>query len=119
MAFIQLTFLGTNEDTAIRSLYTYKNQWDECEKIFINTDYIILMKPDDCYTQLKLKNSNIWVKEKIEEILNMLNVENKDTQHISDETLREMMKDPKYWRDQEPEYVKKVENGFKKLYGGK
>lgn len=32
--------------------------------------------------------------------------------------LREMMRDPKYWRDHDPETVRKIEQGFKKLYGG-
>lgn len=32
--------------------------------------------------------------------------------------LREMMRDPKYWRDRDPETVRKIEQGFKKLYGG-
>ena len=42
---------------------------------------------------------------------------NKNTTEIlSDDMLRMMMKDPKYWRDQDPEYVRKIENGFKKLY---
>ena len=34
---------------------------------------------------------------------------------LTDEKLR----DPKYWRDRDPEYVRRIENGFKKLYGGK
>ena len=38
------------------------------------------------------------------------------TENLSDDDLRNMMKDPKYWRDQDPEYVRKIENGFKKLY---
>ncbi len=38
------------------------------------------------------------------------------TENLTDETLRNMMRDPKYWRDQDPEYVRKIENGFKKLY---
>ena len=38
------------------------------------------------------------------------------SENLSDETLRTMMKDPKYWRDQDPEYIRKIENGFKKLY---
>ena len=37
-------------------------------------------------------------------------------ENLSDDDLRNMMKDPKYWRDQDPEYVRKIENGFKKLY---
>ena len=38
------------------------------------------------------------------------------TKNLSETELRRMMKDPKYWRDQDPEYVRKIENGFKKLY---
>ena len=36
--------------------------------------------------------------------------------NLTDNELRRMMRDPKYWRDQDPEYVRKIENGFKKLY---
>ena len=35
---------------------------------------------------------------------------------LSDTALRQMMSDPKYWRDHDKEYVRKIENGFKKLY---
>ena len=38
------------------------------------------------------------------------------TENLSDDDLRKMMQDPKYWRDQDPEYIRKIENGFKKLY---
>jgi len=38
------------------------------------------------------------------------------SENLSDDDLRDMMKDPKYWRDHDPEYVRKIENGFKKLY---
>ena len=38
------------------------------------------------------------------------------SENLSDDDLRNMMRDPKYWRDQDPEYVRKIENGFKKLY---
>ncbi len=31
--------------------------------------------------------------------------------------LQSMMRDPKYWRDQDPSFVAKVTEGFKKLYG--
>jgi hypothetical protein len=37
-------------------------------------------------------------------------------ENLSDNELRRMMRDPKYWRDHDPEYVRKIENGFKKLY---
>lgn len=38
------------------------------------------------------------------------------SENLSDDDLRQMMRDPKYWRDADPEYVRKIENGFKKLY---
>ena len=41
------------------------------------------------------------------------------SENLSDEDLRNMMRDPKYWRDQDAEYVRKIENGFKKLYSKK
>lgn len=36
--------------------------------------------------------------------------------NLSDSDLRRMMRDPKYWRDGDAEYIRKIENGFKKLY---
>ncbi len=39
-----------------------------------------------------------------------------DTKKLTDADLRNMMRDPKYWRDHDEEYVRKIENGFKKLY---
>ena len=27
------------------------------------------------------------------------------------------MRDPKYWRDKDPEITQKIQNGFNKLYG--
>ena len=34
----------------------------------------------------------------------------------SESELRQMMRDPKYWRDSDPEYVRKIEAGFRRLY---
>ena len=39
-----------------------------------------------------------------------------ETQNLTDSDLRRMMRDPKYWRDNDTEYIRKIENGFKKLY---
>lgn len=39
-----------------------------------------------------------------------------DVNNFSDQELRRMMRDPKYWREQDPEYIRRIENGFKKLY---
>lgn len=41
------------------------------------------------------------------------------TENLTDDDLRMMMRDPKYWRDHDEEYVRKIENGFKKLYSQK
>lgn len=35
---------------------------------------------------------------------------------LTENDLRRMMQDPKYWRDKDSEYIRKIENGFKKLY---
>lgn len=34
-----------------------------------------------------------------------------------EDELRNLMKDPRYWKHQDPETVKRVEEGFKRLYG--
>ena len=41
------------------------------------------------------------------------------TENLTDDDLRTMMRDPKYWRDHDPEYVRRIETGFKKLYSQK
>jgi hypothetical protein len=41
---------------------------------------------------------------------------NHSSEKLSDSDLRRMMQDPKYWRDNDAEYIRKIENGFKKLY---
>ena len=35
---------------------------------------------------------------------------------LTENDVRRMMRDPKYWRDMDAEYVRKIESGFKKLY---
>lgn len=39
-----------------------------------------------------------------------------EAKNLTDSDLRRMMRDPKYWRDGDAEYIRKIENGFKKLY---
>lgn len=38
---------------------------------------------------------------------------------ISEESLRRMMEDPRYWRDHDKSYVSKITRGFEKLYPSK
>lgn len=45
-----------------------------------------------------------------------IETEKNTTGNLSDDDLRQMMRDPKYWRDHDPEYIRKIETGFKKLY---
>ena len=42
--------------------------------------------------------------------------EQNEIKNLTDADLRRMMRDPKYWRDNDAEYIRKIENGFKKLY---
>ncbi|MBR5130405.1 MAG: hypothetical protein IKV03_04190 [Alphaproteobacteria bacterium] len=35
---------------------------------------------------------------------------------ISNESLRALMRNPKYWKEQDPVFLKRVEDGFKRLY---
>jgi len=35
---------------------------------------------------------------------------------LTESDLKNMMRDPKYWRDMDSEYIRKVEGGFKKLF---
>lgn len=116
MKFIKLTLLG-----ALR----YNNAKEKLEipdntKAYVNAEQILYMYRKGTRTYLQFANGHERVIETPEEIIEMINSKTETTQTvITPEELREMMKDPRYWRDQEPEYVRKVENGFKKLYGGK
>lgn len=38
------------------------------------------------------------------------------TEAVSEDSLRKMMQDPKYWKKQDPALVKRVEEGYKRLY---
>ena len=40
----------------------------------------------------------------------------KATAFDDEATLKKLMQNPKYWRDQDPELLKRVEDGFKRLY---
>lgn len=44
--------------------------------------------------------------------------ENENKCHdVTDAELRSMMRDPRYWRDHDPDFVTKVHDGFRHLYG--
>ena len=45
-----------------------------------------------------------------------IEIQNSSDKNLTENELRRMMCDPKYWRDNDVEYIRKIENGFKKLY---
>ena len=49
----------------------------------------------------------------------MLSRESGSQENLSEESLKKMMEDPKYWRDHEKSYVSKIKQGFEKLYPSK
>ncbi|MCT4552144.1 MAG: hypothetical protein N4A44_00590 [Alphaproteobacteria bacterium] len=48
--------------------------------------------------------------------INSLQDGHKKTREEEEKHLKDMMKNPSYWRDKDPEYRNKVEEGFKNLY---
>lgn len=50
---------------------------------------------------------------------NMPMVSSSPTTNYTEDQLKEMMRDPRYYRDHEPSFVSKVTNGFKSLYPDK
>ena len=40
-------------------------------------------------------------------------------QGVAEAQLRDLMRDPRYWRDRNPDHVAKVASGFSQLYPGK
>ena len=37
-------------------------------------------------------------------------------EELSEDSLRKMMEDPRYWRDKDKDYIAKITRGFEKLY---
>jgi len=40
------------------------------------------------------------------------------TSGVTEESLKELMRDPRYWRDQDPSIVRKVQRGYEALFSG-
>lgn len=85
---------------------------------YINMDKVNNIQAGKLYTCIYYDEPGnfLRVKETPEEIINMVETDF-NSRMFTDEELREVMKDPKYWRERDPEYVKKIEEGFRKLYG--
>lgn len=46
----------------------------------------------------------------------ILGREGSKSEELSEESLRKMMEDPRYWRDKDTNYVNKITKGFERLY---
>lgn len=46
----------------------------------------------------------------------MININGEKDCVLNEKNLRSMMSDPRYWRDGDKDFIKKVDDGFKKLY---
>ncbi|MDR1694559.1 MAG: hypothetical protein LBR70_05170 [Lactobacillaceae bacterium] len=46
----------------------------------------------------------------------LLSKDNGAKEKVDETALREMMKDPRYWRDKDNSYIEKIRKGFEKLY---
>lgn len=46
----------------------------------------------------------------------VLNKDREQGEELNEDSLRKMMQDPRYWRDNDKTYINKITQGFKKLY---
>ncbi|MDW2995264.1 MAG: hypothetical protein R8N24_04570 [Alphaproteobacteria bacterium] len=73
--------------------------------------------PQDAFTELCATPQGIQSVYKMMQSMEPdVQTDKNETQNLTDSDLRQMMRDPKYWRDNDAEYIRKIENGFKKLY---
>lgn len=111
-------FSAHDENNAITEL---KNFFGGAEKMndalrAINT-FGERFLPRDAYEALCTSPQGIQSMYKMmQSIEPQIHTDSAPTKNLSDSDLRRMMRDPKYWRDGDPEYIRKIENGFKKLY---
>jgi len=73
--------------------------------------------PADAFESLSASSSGIQsIYKMMQSVEPQVTTATDDVKKFSDDDLRRMMRDPKYWREHDPEYVRKIENGFRKLY---
>ncbi len=73
--------------------------------------------PHDAFVELSATAQGIQSIYKMMQTMEpSVHTDKNSNENLSDSDLRRMMQDPKYWRDNDTEYIRKIENGFKKLY---
>ncbi|MBO4672649.1 MAG: hypothetical protein J5608_03295 [Alphaproteobacteria bacterium] len=111
-------FSTKNEATEISKLEKFFGSRDKMNDALnaINT-FGEKFLPHDAFESLCASASGIQgVYTMMQSLEPHINTDSSNTENLTDADLRRMMRDPKYWRDADPEYVRKIENGFKKLY---
>ena len=111
-------FSTKNEATEISKLENFFGSRDKMNDALnaINT-FGEKFLPHDAFESLCASASGIQgVYTMMQSLEPHINTDSSNTENLTDADLRRMMRDPKYWRDADPEYVRKIENGFKKLY---
>lgn len=111
-------FKTQNESNAINEL---KNFFGTDEKmsdaLHAINEFGMRFLPHDAFEELCATPQGIQsIYKMMQSIEPDVRTDKNSSENLSDNDLRRMMRDPKYWRDHDAEYVRKIENGFKKLY---
>ncbi len=111
-------FSARDESTAMNELKTF---FGSDEKMIDNLRAINAFGerflPHDAFESLCATPQGIQSMYKMmQSIEPTIKTDKNENENLSDSDLRRMMRDPKYWRDNDVEYIRKIENGFKKLY---
>lgn len=107
-----------NESTAINELKNFFGSDDKMNEALnaINT-FGEKFLPRDAFDALCASPQGIQsIYRMMQSMEPTVQMQKNESEKLTDNDLRRMMRDPKYWRDHDAEYVRKIENGFKKLY---
>lgn len=107
-----------NQNSAMNELKNFFGSNDKMNEalIAINT-FGQKFLPHDAFDALCASPQGIQsVYKMMQSMEPVIQTEKNVSENLTDNDLRRMMRDPKYWRDHDSEYIRKIENGFKKLY---
>lgn len=111
-------FSVRNQGDAINELKNYFGSTEKMNKALHAVDtFAQRFLPREAYEALSATPQGIQSMYKMMQSMEPdIYTDSNETKNLSDSDLRRMMRDPKYWRDGDAEYIRKIENGFKKLY---
>lgn len=101
--------------TTEERLEEFRENWTRTDVDFFFRDYV--------RKQLKDASFSDWNDDDIKMIHQFANyicrrIRGIMAEEVSEDGLRKMLKDPRYWRDNNPIISEKIQRGFNKLYGG-